>query len=86
MYEKLIQDTVSEVLPKVVEWRRHFHMYPEVSGKEVETSLYIQKELAAMGIPFETGFFRNAVLGVIEGAKPGKTIALRADMDALPVT
>ena len=86
MYEKLIQDTVSEVLPKVVEWRRHFHMYPEVSGKEVETSLYIQKELAAMGIPFETGFFQNAVLGVIEGAKPGKTIALRADMDALPVT
>ena len=86
MYEKLIQDTVSEVLPKVVEWRRHFHMYPEVSGKEAETSLYIQKELAAMGIPFETGFFRNAVLGVIEGAKPGKTIALRADMDALPVT
>ena len=86
MYEKLIRDTVSEVLPKVVEWRRHFHMYPEVSGKEVETSLYIQKELAAMGIPFETGFFRNAVLGVIEGAKPGKTIALRADMDALPVT
>ena len=86
MYEKLIQDTVSEVLPKVVEWRRHFHMYPEVSGKEVETSLYIQKELSAMGIPFETGFFQNAVLGVIEGAKPGKTIALRADMDALPVT
>ena len=86
MYEKLIQDTVSEVLPKVVEWRRHFHMYPEVSGKEVETSLYIQKELAAMGIPFETGFFQNAVLGVIEGAKSGKTIALRADMDALPVT
>lgn len=86
MYEKLIRDTVSEVLPKVVEWRRHFHMYPEVSGKEVETSLYIQKELAAMGIPFETGFFQNAVLGVIEGAKPGKTIALRADMDALPVT
>ena len=86
MYEKLIRDTVSEVLPKVVEWRRHFHMYPEVSGKEAETSLYIQKELAAMGIPFETGFFQNAVLGVIEGAKPGKTIALRADMDALPVT
>ena len=86
MYEKLIQDTVSEVLPKVVEWRRHFHMYPEVSGKEVETSLYIQKELSAMGIPFETGFFQNSVLGVIEGAKPGKTIALRADMDALPVT
>ena len=86
MYEELIRNTVSEVLPKVVEWRRHFHMYPEVSGKEVETSKYIQKELSAMGIPFETGFFQNAVLGVIDGGKPGKTIALRADMDALPVT
>ena len=86
MYEELIRKAVSEVLPKVVEWRRHFHMYPEVSGKEVETSKYIQKELSAMGIPFETGFFQNAVLGVIDGGKPGKTIALRADMDALPVT
>ena len=86
MTENRIQEEVSKVLPQVTEWRRHFHRHPELSGKEVETSKYIQEQLAALGIPFETGFFETAVLGVIQGGKPGRTVALRADMDALPVT
>ena len=86
MYEKEVKEKTSQILPKVVGWRRHFHEYPEVSGEEKETSLYIQQVLTELGIPFETGFFGTAVLGTIKGDLPGKTVALRADMDALPVT
>lgn len=57
-----------------------------MSGEEKETSLYIQQVLTELGIPFETGSFGTAVLGTIKGDLPGKTVALRADMDALPVT
>lgn len=86
MFEKEIKEKVKEITPQVVTWRRHFHTYPEISGEEKETSLYIQEELKKLGIPFETGFFGTAVLGTIKGDQPGKTVALRADMDALPVT
>lgn len=86
MHKEELKAIVEEIIPQVVTWRRHFHSYPEVSGEEVETSKYIQQELTKLGIPFETGFFQNAVLGTIQGGKPGKTVALRADMDALPVT
>ena len=86
MCKEELKAKVEEIVPKAVEWRRHFHSYPEVSGEEVNTSKYIQEELTKLGIPFETGFFQNAVLGTIKGGKPGKTVALRADMDALPVT
>lgn len=86
MYENEIKDKVTHILPKVVIWRRHFHEYPELSGQEVKTSEYIQQVFSELGIPYETGFFQNAVLGTIKGKYPGKTVALRADMDALPVT
>lgn len=86
MYEKEVKEKVTHILPQVVTWRRHFHEYPELSGKEVKTSEYIQDVFKNLGIPYETGFFQNAVLGIIKGSHPGKTVALRADMDALPVT
>lgn len=86
MHKEELKANVKEITPQVITWRRHFHSYPEVSGQEAETSKYIQQELTKLGIPFETGFFQNAVLGTIQGSKPGKTVALRADMDALPVT
>lgn len=86
MYENQIKEKVTHILPKVVAWRRHFHEYPELSGQEVKTSEYIQQVFKELGIPWETGFFQNAVLGTIKGKYPGKTVALRADMDALPVT
>lgn len=86
MYEKEVKEKVTAILPQVVTWRRHFHEYPELSGKEVQTSAYIQDVFKNLGIPYETGFFQNAVLGIIKGSHPGKTVALRADMDALPVT
>ena len=64
--------------------RRHFHMYPELSLKEEKTSLRIQQELTEMGIPCDVVGHRN-VVGRIEFARPGKRLAIRADIDALPM-
>lgn len=75
-----------KVFREVVELRRHFHEHPELSGEEFETSNKVQETLDSYGIPFKTGYAKTGVLGVIEGRKPGKTVALRADMDALPIT
>ncbi len=67
--------------------RRHLHMHPELSMQEKETSAFIQAKLAGYGIPFTTGMAVHGVVGMIEGRNPGKqVIALRADMDALPIT
>jgi len=70
---------------KVVALRRHFHVHPELSGQEYETSKTVQETLKEAGITFQTGFAKTGVLGIIEGGKPGGTLALRADMDALPI-
>ncbi|MBQ3273023.1 MAG: M20/M25/M40 family metallo-hydrolase, partial [Solobacterium sp.] len=69
----------------VVEMRRYFHEHPELSTKEVNTSKRICEELEAMGIPFKA-YPDYTVIGVIDSGKPGKTILIRADIDALPVT
>lgn len=70
----------------IVDMRRWFHRHPEISQKEAETSRKIQGELAAMGVPFEVLSDGIAVAAVIEGGKRGRRIAVRADIDALPVT
>lgn len=73
-----------ELTAQLVRWRRHLHQHPELSFEEHETTLYLQAELAAMGIateqPTPTG-----VVGMITGSGPGPTIALRADIDGLPI-
>ncbi|MDQ3941579.1 MAG: M20 family metallopeptidase, partial [Actinomycetota bacterium] len=70
---------------EVVSLRRHLHQYPELSGEEHETSKTVQEKLEEHGIPYTAGYAGTGVLGVIEGGSPGKTVALRADMDALPI-
>lgn len=72
----------------ILEMRRYFHMHPELSFEEFETTKRIAEELDKMGIPYEipTEEPRTGVIGLIEGVKPGKTVALRADIDALNVT
>lgn len=72
--------------PKVIEWRRHFHQYPELSNREVKTAAKIAEHLKSLGIEVQTGVAKTGVVGLLKGAKPGPVIALRADMDALPVT
>ncbi len=72
---------------KVVQIREHLHMYPELSFNEFETSKYIQSQLASAGISFSTGHVKTGIIALIKGKNPDKkTILLRADMDALPIT
>lgn len=73
------------VADQVVEWRRHFHQHPELSNREVETAAFVADQLRAMGLEPRTGIAGHGVVAVIEGAAGGPVIALRADMDALPV-
>lgn len=69
----------------LIEMRRYFHRHPEISCKEYNTSKKIKKELEKIGIPWITCGFETGILATIKGKKPGKTILLRADMDALTV-
>ena len=70
---------------QILSLRRHLHQFPELSGEEHDTSAVVQEKLDGHGIPFVAGYAGTGVLGVIEGGRPGKTVALRADMDALPI-
>jgi len=71
--------------PRLLEWRRHLHANPELGNREVETSKFVAERLRAMGLAPRTGVARTGVVAVIEGGRPGPVVALRADMDALPV-
>jgi amidohydrolase len=70
----------------VVVWRRDFHQNPELSNREFRTSKIVAEQLRKMGLEVRTGIAHTGVVGVLKGGKPGPTVALRADMDALPVT
>jgi amidohydrolase len=71
---------------KVVEWRRYFHQNPELSNQEFKTAEKIADHLRSIGIEVQTGIAITGVVGLLKGDYPGKVIALRADIDALPVT
>ncbi len=70
---------------KVVEWRRHLHENPELSNREFETAKYITKHLKSLGLDVQTEVAHTGVVATLVGGKPGPVVALRADMDALPV-
>lgn len=71
---------------KIIAWRRDFHEHPELGNREVRTSGIIAAYLKSLGIEVQTGVATTGVVGLLKGAKPGPVVALRADMDALPVT
>jgi len=75
-----------DIEKKVIEWRRHFHQNPELSNREFKTAETIAKHLKALGLGVKTGVAHTGVVGILKGNMPGKVIALRADIDALPVT
>jgi amidohydrolase len=75
-----------EVEPQVVEWRRDIHRNPELSNREVRTARLVAEHLKRIGLTPHTGIAKTGVVALLEGGRPGPTIALRADMDALPVT
>jgi amidohydrolase len=73
------------VLPKVVAWRRDLHAHPELGNREVRTAAFLAERLRALGYDVRTGVARTGVVGLLRGGRPGAVVALRADMDALPV-
>ena len=83
--EKLQAD-LDPLMEKVIEWRHDIHEFPELGNREFRTSKKVAEHLVSLGVEVETGIAYTGVVGLISGGKPGPTIALRADMDALPVT
>ncbi|MFW6092564.1 MAG: amidohydrolase [Pseudomonadota bacterium] len=81
-----IEEAASAVAPQVIEWRRDIHRHPELSNREFRTAALVADHLRSLGIDVRTEVAHTGVVGVLEGGRPGPVVALRADMDALPVT
>ena len=80
-----IRDIVRSIEPGLVETRRDIHAHPELGFEEVRTAGVVAAELSRLGIPHRTGIGKTGVVGLIEGGRPGPVLAIRADMDALPI-
>jgi len=81
-----LEKDIAAVESKVIEWRRDIHEHPELSNREFKTAEKIAEHLKSLGIEVQTGVAHTGVVGLLKGKKPGKVVALRADIDALPVT
>ena len=81
-----IDRRVAAVMPQVITWRRDFHEHPELGNHEVRTAKIVADYLRSLGLEVREGVAKTGVVGVLRGGKPGGVVALRADMDALPVT
>jgi len=81
-----LDQLASEAQPQVVEWRRWFHQNPELSNREFNTAEKVAEILREMGLEPITGIAHTGIIAVIEGGKPGPLVAIRSDMDGLPVT
>ena len=73
------------LLEKITIWRHHLHQYPELSNREFKTAKYIENHLKSLGLEVKTGIAKTGLIAILKGSKPGPMVALRADMDALPV-
>jgi amidohydrolase len=80
-----ISEKASSLESKVIAWRRDFHQNPELGNREFKTAEKIAAHLRSLGIEVQTGVAKTGVVGILRGGKPGPVVALRADMDALPV-
>ena len=81
-----LAQNIQNVMPKVIDWRRDIHQHPELSNREFRTAAKVAAHLEQLGLEVRTGIAHTGVVGILKGAKPGPVVALRADMDALPVT
>jgi len=81
-----VESSIQSVLPRMIAWRRDFHQNPELSYEEVRTARIVAAHLRSLRMEVRTGVAQTGVVGVLRGGRPGPVIALRADMDALPVT
>ena len=80
-----VEAAVEAGTPRVVAWRRDLHAHPELGFSETRTAALVAEHLRSLGLEVRTGVGRTGVVGILRGGRPGKTVALRADMDALPV-
>ena len=80
-----VEILINQIEQQVIEWRHHFHQYPELSNREFETAKTIAAHLKDLGLEIRTGIAHTGVVGILKGGKPGPVIGLRADIDALPV-
>jgi len=80
-----VDQIADELESKVIEWRRDFHQNPELSNREFRTAEKVAAHLRSLGMEVETGVAHTGVVGLLKGGRPGKVVALRADMDGLPV-
>jgi len=76
---------VAAIKDSVIAWRRHFHQFPELSNREYNTGAYIAAYLTKLGLEVKYPFAKTGVVAILKGGKPGPVVALRADIDALPV-
>ncbi|PIO48752.1 MAG: N-acyl-L-amino acid amidohydrolase [[Chlorobium] sp. 445] len=84
--QRLLAEKVAAIESKVIAWRRDLHQHPELSNREFRTAKVVADHLKSLGLEVQTGVAHTGVVAVLKGALPGKVVALRADMDALPVT
>lgn len=81
----VINTKASAIQSQLTQWRRHLHQHPELGNREFKTAAYIVEQLQGLGLEIKTGVGKTGVVAILKGGKPGPVIALRADMDALPV-
>lgn len=81
----MIDQRAEAIEDQVIEWRRHIHQNPELSNREFQTAEYVAAHLRKLGMEVRTGIAHTGVVGILRGDMPGPIVALRADMDALPV-
>lgn len=81
----LFETSIEEMFPRLVETRRHLHSQPELSNQEEKTAAYVAERLRELGLEVKTGVAGHGIVALLKGASPGPCVAVRADMDALPV-
>lgn len=84
--EETINKAVDKIEPQCIAWRRQLHQNPELGNREFKTAKLVADHLRSLGIEVKEGVAHTGVVGILKGSKPGPVVALRADMDALPVT
>jgi amidohydrolase len=82
---KMIREKSASIQQQLASWRRHLHRHPELGNHEFKTAAYITDQLKGLGLEIKTGVAKTGVVAILKGGKPGPVMALRADMDALPV-
>ena len=80
-----VDKLANDVEPDVIKWRHHFHEFPELSNREFKTAEYVADYLTSLGLDVQTGVAKTGVVAILDSGNPGPVVALRADMDGLPV-